>query len=78
MSKPKAKAKALVKAKPKATPATTKVAAWVPDCGCYGCGRCRGNPKGCDQCWKDSAAGGFNIFRLKKPTCSCKRKTHLL
>ena len=27
------------------------------DLGKYGCKRCRGNPKGCDQCWKESYQG---------------------
>ena len=27
------------------------------DLGKYGCKRCRGNPKGCDQCWKQSYQG---------------------
>ena len=27
------------------------------DLGKYGCKRCRGNPRGCDQCWKESYQG---------------------
>ena len=48
-----ATAKASAKATLSAKPLNESKIQWVPQSGCFGCTRCRGNPKGCSQCWKE-------------------------
>ena len=81
----KATATDTAKATAKAKPMNESKTHWVPESGCFGCTRCRGNPKGCSQCWKELLSRNkhhteifkrffcFLLFFLVQETYSGKR-----
>ena len=74
-------ASAVATAKPKATVGKAKVtqkqsSAWKPQCGVYGCIRCRGNVNGCESCKNPLFAGKRFASRRESQKWQDKRNSN--